>query len=335
MNLNVNDNDILTQQESGEEVAGTLPAASAGGEANNDATNPSVEQSVQEAEQKQSPDSEAKPAKIKQNAQLQNTDSSAPRPRRVGTFTLGIALIVTGLVMALLLFQPGFNLELLLWMPPAILITLGVEILLRYCFSKNHTYKYDILSAFVCFLLICGSIGAASIPKLIEYWGPQRYQAQETYNDELYDLCYEALKDQGNISSLSIYSDMNYNGSEFTPYYTRLDIHFVTPYETEEALAAAVKGIMDSLNPLNADWTNISFSGSNEELECSLNLNGKFQYTMDADNLAKLANIEWHRDESDLLEQELPEEPSSEAASQPESVESEQANVDNSVDTTV
>ena len=82
---------------------------------------------------------------------------SAPRVRRVGSFTMGIALIVCGIVAILGLFRTDFDLILIAKFAPIVLILLGLEILVSSILFKRDKLKYDILSGFFCFLLICGS----------------------------------------------------------------------------------------------------------------------------------------------------------------------------------
>lgn len=78
------------------------------------------------------------------------------RERRVGTFTLGVTLVVTGVAMMVSLFFPHLNFELLLKLSPSILIFLGIEVLLSA--RKGGHIKYDWLGMLLCFFFVCGAL---------------------------------------------------------------------------------------------------------------------------------------------------------------------------------
>lgn len=78
------------------------------------------------------------------------------KPRRVGTFTLGVVLVITGTLMAVSMFYPALDLRWALKAAPAILISLGVETLLST--RSRGTIKYDWVSMFLCFLLVCAAL---------------------------------------------------------------------------------------------------------------------------------------------------------------------------------
>ena len=66
--------------------------------------------------------------------------------RRVGTMTLGVSLILIGVAILLYMMNPSFDIRIISYLAPLILISLGVEVLIRYFFSKDRTYKYDFAS---------------------------------------------------------------------------------------------------------------------------------------------------------------------------------------------
>ncbi|MEG0897516.1 MAG: hypothetical protein RSF73_08235, partial [Ruthenibacterium sp.] len=71
-----------------------------------------------------------------------------PRVRRVGTITMGVCLILTGLAIVAVFIMPTFNISLLLKLSPLVLVALGVEILVGS--MRGEKLKYDILSMFMC-----------------------------------------------------------------------------------------------------------------------------------------------------------------------------------------
>ena len=77
---------------------------------------------------------------------------AAPAQRRVGTFTLGVTLVLGGLAMLASLFYPRMDLTWALKSSPLILVSLGTETLLSA--RKGGRVKYDWLGMLLCFVLI-------------------------------------------------------------------------------------------------------------------------------------------------------------------------------------
>ena len=93
------------------------------------------------------------------------------KERRVGRLTLGVTLIATGVVLLLTMFVPGFSLFTVAKFAPVILILIGVEILVNVCVARGVRLRYDFLSMFVCFLLICGSLCVSAVPMRMRITG--------------------------------------------------------------------------------------------------------------------------------------------------------------------
>ena len=72
------------------------------------------------------------------------TQRKEDRPvRRVGTLTMGVALIVSGVVALLCMFLPSFNLLFVLKFSPLIFVFLGLEVLYASIFRRGERIKYD------------------------------------------------------------------------------------------------------------------------------------------------------------------------------------------------
>ena len=107
-------------------------------------------------------------------------ESPAPEPtpsrkreepvRRVGTMTMGFALIVTGIVALAAMFKPSLDLVFVFKLSPLIFVLLGVEILYNYFAHKGQKLKYDLLSGFVCFVLIVAGGCLAAVPAAWNYF---------------------------------------------------------------------------------------------------------------------------------------------------------------------
>ena len=82
--------------------------------------------------------------------------------RRVGTLTLGVCLIVCGVLFLCYFFVPHFNWELALKIAPAAgLILLGCEVL--YFAARPQRWKYDFLSVLLCIVLMVSAFGGACL----------------------------------------------------------------------------------------------------------------------------------------------------------------------------
>lgn len=128
--------------------------------------------------------------------------------RRVGTFTMGVCLILAGILAIYGLFNPAVNVLSLLRYAPVVLIALGVEILIVAVFGRNVKLRYDFLSVIVCMLLIGGTLCVSALPYLNRYWGPERDYAENRLEGELYDLCYDKLGNSFPIKTLTLYANI-------------------------------------------------------------------------------------------------------------------------------
>ena len=145
-----------------------------------------------------------------QKAAAPPQEPSAPRPapvpaelpvyepvrpvRRVGTLTMGLALVAVGAALCVGLFFPKVDFMLLFKLSPLVLVALGCEVIFAASTAKGMRLKYDFLSMFVCFILIVAALGAACVPVALEYAGPGRNAAERRVEQELYDATYARLK---------------------------------------------------------------------------------------------------------------------------------------------
>lgn len=93
-------------------------------------------------------------------------------PRRVGTFTLGLTLVLLGIFVPLALFFGG-NAWKLLQFAPVVLLCLGVEILIYAIRFKTEKFRYDGLSIFIVvlitFVTLIGSLVGPPIAHAVSY----------------------------------------------------------------------------------------------------------------------------------------------------------------------
>lgn len=86
---------------------------------------------------------------------MSDRDQTAPA-RRVGTLTLGVALVAAGALMMVSLFWPAVDLRWALKVSPVLLILLGVETLLAA--RGGGKVKYDWVGMVLCFVLVCAAL---------------------------------------------------------------------------------------------------------------------------------------------------------------------------------
>lgn len=135
------------------------------------------------------------------------------KPRRVGTITMGLVLIIVGGLLLYSLWGDEVDFTVIIKIAPVILIALGIEILIQTTFAHGRKIKYDLLSMFLCGMLIFGSIGVAVAAPLLAYFSPERHAKQIKLEREF-------EQEVGNrLSQLSIVEDV----------YTSVGINVIFP----------------------------------------------------------------------------------------------------------
>ena len=88
---------------------------------------------------------------------METNDRTVPeKQRRVGTFTLGVVLVVSGVLMLVSMFWPQLDWAWALKCSPLILIGLGAETLLAA--RGGGKVKYDWVGMVLCFVLVCAAL---------------------------------------------------------------------------------------------------------------------------------------------------------------------------------
>lgn len=185
----------------------------------------------------------------------------APRPaapdrpiRRVGSITLGFALIAAGAFFLLFYFWPAFNWQLVLKLAPALaLVLLGCEVL--YSAARPGRWKYDFLSVFACLALMGGAFCLAFVPVVWERMGPARSIREQQLTDGYIDQLYSDLESQaGQIRLKDLRGNVYLNTVDEEP--ERLDlsddaarlylwVELYGPYEGGEDFAADCRALTD------------------------------------------------------------------------------------------
>ena len=88
---------------------------------------------------------------------METNERTVPeKQRRMGTFTLGVVLVVSGILMLVTMFWPQLDWVWALKGSPIILISLGVETLLAA--KGGGKVKYDWVGMVLCFILVCAAL---------------------------------------------------------------------------------------------------------------------------------------------------------------------------------
>lgn len=221
--------------------------------------------------------------------------------RRVGVFTMGISLILVGLIIAVSLFVK-IDLLTVAKLCPLVLVALGTEILWANARKGEARLKYDFLSMFVCFLLICTSVVAACVPTALQYWGPERYMAEERLQIDMENKLFDTLGTNAGITSLHAYlhSDTVYLLDEnstladtpITGWYVEISID--GDYTTADEFATAVEPIVRQLADMGIRSVNINSNGA---CQWAIYLNGKYSMNQNHQQLADATYLQGYSDE--------------------------------------
>lgn len=248
---------------------------------------------------------------------LQGPPPGTPVPppqktRKVGTITTAVCLILVGVLLALRVFLPNIDYLMIARLSPLILVLLGLEMLFAAARKKDEKLRYDLLSIFLCFLLIGGSMAAALVP---EYFY-RRHEANligTRISAELENSSATALQGTKAITYNSVdwYVDVQ-NSSNLkainsaadlkTEDYIQVRVRMQNEFASKEEFAQACKTSADILMPLvpHLDYASFySFSDRSHsgryttDIRYSLWLENTFQLNGSAEELAKQVYTEY------------------------------------------
>lgn len=217
-----------------------------------------------------------------------------PPVRRVGTVTLGLSLIVTGLAITAYFFVPGFDIVSVAKLAPLVLVFLGAEVLWASARRKGEErLRLDFLAAFVSFVLICASLCAATLPAVWRWYGPDRSSTEERLSDELEEQMHAAFQGQ---DVLDCNGWVNLGGYEFDREMTLADLRAedhaganITLGGTVangDEFAARVAALLPALRDAGVDRAYFYWSDDDESWD--LDLDGVFDMNADAIRLSQM-----------------------------------------------
>lgn len=224
------------------------------------------------------------------------------RVRRVGTGTMGIVLILVGLVLCGGMFRPMLDFLFLFRLSPLILVALGIEVLLA-ARQKDVRLKYDFLSMIVCSLVIVGALAASCLPVVFAYAGPPRSAAENAVSQALSEETFTRLQGNSDVVQVNYYIHLNLSGSRTldtvqTPgdltsndsVHVSATLHGT--WANEAAFAAACRPVIDAVLATGVPEPRIDIDTQSnrpdDELTplYSLSLSGPYMLAMDDASLA-------------------------------------------------
>ena len=220
------------------------------------------------------------------------------KERRVGRLTLGVTLIATGVVLLLTMFVPGFSLFTVAKFAPVILILIGVEILVNVCVARGVRLRYDFLSMFVCFLLICGSLCVSAVPMIYQNV-VVREHLEYRLSDRIESDVYHAVEGEG-IAGVSCHlslegswdaplkEDMTYQevGDVLTDQW--LTIRLDQNFESTAEFAQKARRILDRLESLDLPGARVEIA--EKDWGRSLEIFSSYQWELPAEKLEELCS---------------------------------------------
>ena len=130
-------------------------------------------------------------SELNQNREQNNRSSSGPTPnpyqphqppkrptRRIGTLTMGVTLILVGIILLVFFFKP-FDLFSLMRFSPVLLILLGIEIIWQYSRHHGEELRYDFWGTLFCLLVICVACFCSVFYPLYMEFGPASWKVEQ------------------------------------------------------------------------------------------------------------------------------------------------------------
>ena len=224
--------------------------------------------------------------------------------RRVGTMTLGVSLILIGVAILLYMMNPSFDIRIISYLAPLILISLGVEVLIRYFFSKDRTYKYDFASGLICIFLVMGSFCVALVPYAMYYISPERFTSEAELLQAEREKLYNAFKGDQRVEVFYVnggvdYGPVFYQKAPDGRYvyelsYLRTRVHLLDGYASQEEFAQVCRELLSKMEAQGIYTENfgITFESreNDERVYYALDIDNRLKLEMDVQNLVKLVD---------------------------------------------
>lgn len=153
-----------------------------------------------------------------QNKEQNNRSNSGPTPnpyqpprrptRRIGTLTMGVTLILVGIILLVFFFKP-FDLFSLMRFSPVLLILLGIEIIWQYSRHHGEELRYDFWGTLFCLLVICVACFCSVFYPLYMEFGPASWKVEQQVSGEIRNELYQQIPASMNVEALDVECEIN------------------------------------------------------------------------------------------------------------------------------
>lgn len=173
----------------------------------------------------------------------------------VGTITIALGLIAVGAIMVAWVFVPNLDIVFFARLSPLILVCFGVEILWASVRHHGEKLRVNFLTAFMCLVLVCGSLLAAVVPQAAQ-WYVQSDRTAGRLKVELEEASYQMLKDDAtlSVSNVEWYVNVGYDSAaDMTPAqirpeeYVQVRVFMPNAYKDKHEFAKACRQVANKL----------------------------------------------------------------------------------------
>lgn len=209
--------------------------------------------------------------------------------RRVGTFSMGLALIACGLCALAAYFVPGFPILTALKLAPLALVALGGEMVWHGL--RQEAVRYDLLSLFLTLALLGAGCVASLVPLVVDYYQPGRYEMVRGQIERQVDACLDGSRVyQANVF-VSLSGQLGLTDQEaLEAASASCELELYGPYDTPEAFAADCLDQTRALEGVRLE--NLQFRWRGDAAEMTLQLDPALAGQADAADLAARVRVE-------------------------------------------
>lgn len=215
--------------------------------------------------------------------------------RRIGTLTMGVTLILVGVILLVFFFKP-FDLFSLMRFSPVLLILLGIEILWQYSRHRGEELRYDFWGTLFCFLVICVACFCSVFYPLYMEFGPASWKVERQVSSEIFDELYQQIPSSLDVQSLDVDCEIrsvtpareSMSAQELTSA-DRVVLYITLGNQTDKAgFAQQIRTLFDSIDPEQYPNLSARVFADYEGGRYIAYLNDRFSMRLDVNGLLNL-----------------------------------------------
>ena len=208
--------------------------------------------------------------------------------RRVGTFSMGLALIGCGLCVLAAYFVPDFPILTAFKLAPLVLVALGGEMVWHGL--RQEAVRYDLLSLFITLVLLGAGCVASLVPLVADYYQPGRYETVRSQIERQVVACLDGSKVYRADVFVSLSGQLGLTDQEaLEAASVSCELVLYGPYDTPEAFAADCLDQMRALEGVQLE--NLWFGWVGDAVEPTVQLVPALAGQADAADLAARVQV--------------------------------------------